>query len=58
VRKRLTGKFDDRFDDKFDKCLDASIDITEPEAGAGTTARQRIERVKSRLRELQTILRN
>ncbi|MBF0321296.1 MAG: MerR family transcriptional regulator [Nitrospirae bacterium] len=50
VRKRLSGKFDEKYD--------SSVDIKNPEAVAEITAKQRLEGVKSRLRELQSILRN
>ncbi|MBF0553080.1 MAG: MerR family transcriptional regulator [Nitrospirae bacterium] len=54
VRKRLSGKFEGDVD------VEAAVDIVdtkEPEAAAGAAAMQRIEKIKSHLRELQLILR-
>ncbi|WP_420264315.1 MerR family transcriptional regulator [Candidatus Magnetominusculus dajiuhuensis] len=54
VRKRLSGKFEGDVD--VEVAADV-VDTKEPEAAGGTTARQRIEKIKLHLRELQLILR-
>ncbi|MEO5361421.1 MAG: MerR family transcriptional regulator [Nitrospirota bacterium] len=50
VRKKLSGKFEEEVDSVV-------VEVKEPETAAHATAKQRLENVKSRLRELQLILR-
>ncbi|MBF0517020.1 MAG: MerR family transcriptional regulator [Nitrospirae bacterium] len=52
VRKKLSGKFEEDIDSPIDV-----VEVKEPAASAHSTARQQIEKIKSRLRELQLILR-
>ncbi|MBF0456292.1 MAG: MerR family transcriptional regulator [Nitrospirae bacterium] len=52
VRKRLSGKFEENADAAI-----GIVETKEPERNTETTVKQRIEKIKSHLRELQLILR-